>query len=99
MVKIRTLVPLTHPTTAEEFATGTEVDVADDVAAAWRAQGKVSFIADEEAAAKAASSGVYDAVTGREDVGQPNPSESPPGPQTDEDEDEDQPSRSRRRKG
>jgi hypothetical protein len=76
MVKIRTLVPLTHPSTGEQFGAGTEVDVADDVAAGWRADGKVSMIADEEAAAEAANTGVYDARTGREDTVQTKPSSS-----------------------
>lgn len=67
MVKIRTLVPLTHPTTGEQFGAGTEVDVADEVAADWRADGKVSLIADEEAAAERANEGVYGARTGRDD--------------------------------
>lgn len=73
MPKVRTLVTLSHPTTGETFAPDTEVDVADDVAAAWRADGKVSLIADEAAAAEAAESGVYDAVTGREDAPAPKP--------------------------
>lgn len=65
MVKVRTLVPLTHPTTGENFATDTEVDVADDVAAAWKADGKISLIADEEAAAKTANAGNFNAITVR----------------------------------
>lgn len=65
MVNVRTLVPLTHPTTGESFATDTEVDVADDVAAGWKADGKISLIADEEAAAKAANEGIFNAVTVR----------------------------------
>lgn len=65
MVKIRTLVPLTHPTTGEQFAAGTEVDVAGEVAADWKADGKISLIADEEAAAKQASEGNFNARTSR----------------------------------
>ena len=68
MVKVRTLVPLAHPTTGEQFAAGTEVDVADEVAADWRADGKVSLLADEEKQAQQASEGVYDARTSREDT-------------------------------
>lgn len=68
MVKIHTLVPLTHPTTGEQFGAGTEVDVADEVAADWKADGKIAYSADEEAAAKTASEGNYSARTSREDV-------------------------------
>ena len=68
MPKVRTLVTLSHPTTGETFAPDTEVDVADDVAAAWRADGKVSLIADEQAAEQAASEGSYSARTGREET-------------------------------
>lgn len=77
MVKIRTLVPLTHPTTGEQFGPGTEVDVADEVAADWRANGKVSMIDDEKAAEKAASEGVYNARTGREDTASTKSEEAP----------------------
>ena len=66
MTKIRTLVPLTHPTTGEQFAAGTEVDVADEVAADWRADGKVADVAAEQA--QAAQPGVFDARTGREET-------------------------------
>lgn len=73
MVKIRTLVPLTHPTTGENFAVGTEVDVADEVAADWRADGKVSMLADEQ---KPESPGVYDARTTRADEPAPKKGKS-----------------------
>lgn len=69
MVKIRTLVPLTHPTTGEQFGAGTEVDVAEEVAADWKADGKISLIADEESATKQASEGNYGARTSRADAG------------------------------
>ena len=59
MVKIRTLVPLTHPKTAEVFAAGAEVDVADDIAAGWKADGKISLIEDEKKAEEAAKEGNY----------------------------------------
>jgi hypothetical protein len=72
MVKIRTLVPLTHPSTGELFAAGVEVDVADDVAADWRADGKVSMLADEQ---KEQAPGNYTARTTREDVGSVEPEE------------------------
>ncbi len=68
MVKIHTLVPLTHPTTGEQFGAGTEVDVADEVAADWKADGKIAYSADVDAAAKAANEGNYGARTSREDV-------------------------------
>lgn len=80
MVKIRTLVPLTHPTTDEHFAADTEIDVADDIAADWRAAGKCTLIEDEERNAQAAAEGNYSAVTTRKDVGL----ESSGGPQEDE---------------
>jgi hypothetical protein len=76
MVKIRTLVPLTHPKTDELFAAGTEVDVADDVAADWKADGKISLIDDEKAAEKAAQEGNYTARTTRPDA--PKDEEPPP---------------------
>lgn len=71
MPKVRTLVPLTHPTTGEQFAAGIEVDVADDVFAAWRADGKVADVAAEKEQAKA--EGNYSARTSREDTTQTKP--------------------------
>lgn len=68
MVKVRALVPLQHPTTGEQFAAGNEVDVADEVAADWRADGKVSLISDED---KPQPPGVYDARTSREEAPAP----------------------------
>lgn len=68
MPKVRTLAPLTHPTTGEQFGQDTVVDVADDVAAEWRAAGKVSLISDEERNEKAATH--FSDVVGREEVGQ-----------------------------
>lgn len=76
MVKIRTLVPLIHPTTGEQFGAGTEVDVADEVAADWKADGKISLINDEKAAAKQASEGNFSARTSRADAG--STEETPP---------------------
>ena len=70
MVKIRALVPLTHPKTQEQFAAGAEVDVADDVAADWRADGKISLIEDEQKAAQAAQGGEYSARVGRAEAAQ-----------------------------
>jgi hypothetical protein len=69
MVKIRALVPLTHPKTAEVFAAGAEVDVADDVAADWKADGKISLIDDEKKAEEAAKEGNYSARMTREGAG------------------------------
>lgn len=69
MVKIRTLVPLSHPTTGEAFAAGVEVDVADEVAADWKADGKIALIADEQAEQQRASEGAYTSRTSREDAG------------------------------
>ena len=78
MVKIRTLVPLTHPKTGEVFAAGAEVDVAEDVFNDWRADGKVLSIADEKAQAdKLAKEGVYDARTSREDTASTKAEEKP----------------------
>jgi hypothetical protein len=70
MVKIRALVPLTHPKTAEMFAAGAEVDVADDVAADWKADGKIAFIEDEKKAEEAAREGNYGERTTRSDAGE-----------------------------
>lgn len=77
MVKIRTLVPLTHPKTQELFAAGAEVDVADDVAAEWKADGKISLIEDEKAAEKAANEGNYSARTTRSDVAETQSEDKP----------------------
>jgi len=69
MPKVRALVPLQD----EEgpIAAGDVVDVSDEKAAEWRAGGKVSLVADEEAAAEAAKHGSYGAMTGRTDVAGP----------------------------
>jgi hypothetical protein len=72
MPKIRTLVPLTHPKTGEQFAAGVEVDVDEDVFKDWRADGKVADVAAEEAQAK--EPGVYNARVGREDTTSTTPS-------------------------
>ena len=80
MVKVQTLVPLSHPTTGEQFAAGVEVDVADDVAADWKADGKIAYTADVDAAAKQANAGNYSARTAREDTpsGKAAASDEPP---------------------
>jgi hypothetical protein len=78
MVKIRALVPLTHPKTAEVFAAGAEVDVADDVAADWKADGKISFIDDEKKAEEAAKEGNYSARMTRDKAGGTEATEEPP---------------------
>lgn len=70
MVKIRALVPLQHPKTQELFAAGAEVDVADDVAADWKADGKIAFIDDEKKAEETAKEGNYSARTTRSDAGE-----------------------------
>ena len=73
MPKIRTLVPLTHPKTGEQFAAGVEVDVADEVYAEWRADGKVTASEKDQKAGQleASPEGVYNARTTRADAGQP----------------------------
>ncbi|HYW87198.1 MAG TPA: hypothetical protein VFB50_05485 [Chloroflexota bacterium] len=71
MPKVRTLVPLTHPKTGENFAAGTEVDVDDEVFAAWRADGKVSDLAAEQAEPEPTH---YAERTAREDTVQTKPS-------------------------
>jgi len=77
MPKIRTLVPVTHPKTGENFAVGAEVDVDDEVFAAWRADGKVSSIDEEQAQAKAAAEGGHYAErTAREDTTSTKPASS-----------------------
>ena len=84
MPKVRALVPLEDEEQGP-IAAGQVVDVSDEQAAAWKAMGKISLIADEEASAEAAEHGVYDAVTGREDTAPLDPSATPPGPQSDDD--------------
>jgi len=71
MPKIRTLVPLTHPKTGENFAAGTEVDVDDEVFRDWRADGKALSIDDEQAAIKAAEGGVFSARVERAEAPAP----------------------------
>lgn len=68
-MKIHTLVPLTHPTTGEQFAAGMDVDVADEIAADWRADGKVAVPHTEPT-----EPGVYNARTGRDDTTSTTPS-------------------------
>jgi len=74
MPKVRTLVPLVHPKTGEQFGVGTEVDVDNEVFAAWRADGKVSDVAAEQA--QAAQPGHYAERTGRDDTVSTKPSSS-----------------------
>jgi hypothetical protein len=78
MVKVRTLAPLTHPESGEQLAAGAEVDVSDEVARDWKADGKVAMIADEQVAAKTASEGNYSARVGREEAGGKNADEDTP---------------------
>jgi len=80
MPKVRTLVPLTHPTTGESFAAGVEVDVAEDVFKDWRADGKVLSIDDEKAAEERAREGNYTARTAREEVVSTKAEEPAPAP-------------------
>jgi hypothetical protein len=72
MPKVRTLVPVTHPKTGEQFGAGTEVDVDDEVFAAWRADGKASDVAAEQAQAE--QPGHYSERTAREDTTSTKPS-------------------------
>jgi hypothetical protein len=66
MAKVRTLVPLTHPKTGEQFAAGVELDVDDEVFRDWRADGKVADVAQEQA--NAAQPQHFGERTGREDT-------------------------------
>jgi hypothetical protein len=69
MPKVRLLVQLADPLVeGNMFAQGEVVDVSEEQAAEWKADGKVSVIADEAAAAKAADAGHYSDRTGREDT-------------------------------
>jgi hypothetical protein len=97
MPKIRTLVPLAHPKTGEQFAAGTEVDVDEEVFRDWRADGKVSSIDDEKAQEKALKEGGnFSARTGRGDVADKAP-EAPTPVNASEDDDDDEAPRTRRR--
>jgi hypothetical protein len=87
MVKVRTLAPLTHPKTGEQLAAGAEVDVPDEVAADWKADGKISLVEDEQAAAKAANEGNYTARTGREEAGGKNADDAAKAPSPPPDDD------------
>lgn len=88
MVRIRALVPLWHPGTQEELTAGAEADVAEEVARAWQAAGKISLISVEEASMQTA--GHYTDVTGREDVAPLVPGGSPPGPQAEREQDDEE---------
>jgi hypothetical protein len=70
MPKVRLLVPLADPLVeGNTFAAGEVIDVSDEQVAAWKADGKISVIADEEAAEKMASEGGhYSDVTGRDET-------------------------------
>ena len=72
MPKVRTLAPVTHPKTGEQFAAGVEVDVDDEVFRDWRADGKASDVAAEQA--QAAEPGHYSERTAREDTTSTRPS-------------------------
>jgi len=74
MPKIRALVPLTHPKTGENFAVGTEVDVADEIFREWRADGKVADVGAEQA--QAAQEGHYTERVARENTVSTKPSSS-----------------------
>jgi len=96
MPKVRALAPLTDPD-GNPIALEEVVDVDDEIAALWRAAGKVSLLEDEERNAKAAETGNYTSVTGRDETaglgggGLPGPQAA----EADSDEDE-RPRRGRR---
>jgi len=82
--KVRALVPLEDEEGA--IAVGEVVDVSDEKAAEWRAGGKVSLVADEEAAAEAAKSGHFNDRAGREEATGSSSVKDNGGPQEDDDE-------------
>jgi len=84
--QVRALVPLEDGPDGP-VGLGQVVDVSDEQAQVWRAAGKVSLVADEEASAKAAEHGHYSDVTTRDDVAG-TPGGQTPGPQADDDDDE-----------
>lgn len=83
MPKVRALVPLTDE--EGSIGVGEVVDVSEEQAKEWRADGKVSLVADEEAAAEAAKSGHYSDLTGRTDAPGPAAGTTPSGGPQDED--------------
>jgi len=96
MPKVRALAPLTDPD-GNPIALEEVVDVDDATAASWRAAGKVSLLEDEERNAKAAETGNYTSVTGREETAGLG-SGGLPGPQAAEaDADADEPPRKGRK--
>lgn len=82
MTKVRALVPLEDED--GPIGIGEVFDARDEDAMALRLAGKVSFVADEEAQAKAAESGHYNDVTTREDAAPLDPGASAGGPQSDD---------------
>jgi hypothetical protein len=72
MPKVRALAPLTDPE-GNPIAVDAVVDVDDTTATAWRSQGKVSLLEDEERNIQAAAqSGHYGDVVGRDAVSTPH---------------------------
>jgi len=96
MPEVRALVPLDYEDKHLEI--NDVLDVSVEQATEWRAMGKVTLLTTEQTLAAAAAEGHYSDVVGREEVGQVQPTATPPGPQAEDDEDEDQPkTRARRR--
>ena len=78
MPRVRALVPLEDeegPIAVDEV-----FEASDEQAAALRASGKVSLIADEEASIKAGQQGHYSDVMGREEVAEPKEDAADPIP-------------------
>lgn len=79
MPKVRMIAPGADKD-GNPLAVGAVVDVDDDTAAAFKADGKASLVSDEEAAEQRATEGVYDAKTSREPIKAPEPEPPPPAP-------------------
>lgn len=83
MPAVRALVPLTTED-GKTLAPDEVANVSDAQAVDWKANGKVSLIADEVASALAAGEGHYTDITGRDEVEPLEPEAVSHGPQSNE---------------
>jgi len=84
MVEVRVLAAI-NDAVGNPLAVDQILEVDEQTAAAWRAQGKVSLIADEQARLQEVlEHGHYGDLTGREETGALGSTPEMPGPRTDE---------------
>lgn len=79
MVKVRAIVPLTHPETGEPIAAGAEVELGDDHYRDLRARGAVEASEEETKASQTPEAqGNYSGRTGRAEAGGTDQPKEPP---------------------